>query len=66
LVIPVCRALGHRGAGPALRVFLNEAVYQDDLRGLLSEAGPSSLDAFGHCRASEIRPDASLRDILWS
>lgn len=66
LVIPACRALGHRGAGPALRVLLNEAVYQDDLRVLLSEAGPSSLDDLGHCRASEIRPDASLRDILWS
>jgi hypothetical protein len=66
LVIPVCRALGHRGAGPALRVLLNEAVYQDDIRVLLSEAGPSSPNQFGHCRASEIRPDASLRSILWS
>jgi nucleoside-diphosphate-sugar epimerase len=65
LVIPACRALGNRVVGPVLRVLLNEAVYQDDLLGLLSEAGPSSLDDFGHCRPSEIRPDASLRDILW-
>lgn len=65
-VKPIIRVLGHRGAGPALRVLLNEAVYQDDLRRLLAEAGPTSLDEFGHCRPNEIKPDSLLRNILWS